>query len=457
VLQHTCSLTIKTREYINIHNKLQRIVKHRRANMDEYSFDLSFLFGLYPVRQTFYAFLSNRDLFILRYVVKDISMKWPLTYSSEKWRRSSPALIKWAIKHDLVNKRLDPPSTPEREIDIVGILLSHNAITAEDAEKTRVWAPDGIRMKWPTSHNPTADEIRQQPLVLECLDHGEIFAAMWFIERGFATDEAAHYAAGRSRSDRVVLALKQRLGRLPIEVLYGAAETDDVEFVVWVSTHIAQPGLNVKTRKRAPKKHITPQPVKTKSVRVMGWFLDNRLTTAYDSMGIAVTEGNLDVAIFLAHAFTEGNLAPVLKQAHMQAAEARHHHITRWLIDNELMPCPITRELLAEFVLTATRKSLLHIAQYAGDLFASMPELYEHPITNNNYKIVYTLHELGCPITPQVMDFVSGGATSEMEKWLKLSSWSRVACNLTAPKKVEADKYDLTPEQLSVISAIDEL
>jgi hypothetical protein len=282
---------------------------------------------------------------------------------------------------------------------------------------------------------------------------------MWFIEHGFATDEAAHYAAGRSRSDRVVLALKQRLGRLPVEVLYGATETDDIEFVVWVSTQldIAQPGPNAKARRRTPKQCVAPQPVKTKSIRVMGWFLDNRLTTAYDSMGVAVTEGNLDVVIFLAHAFTESNLPSVLKQAHMQAAEARHHHITRWLIDNELMPCPITRELLAEFVLTATRKSLLHIAHYAGDLFATMPELYEHPITNNNYKIVYTLHELGCPITPQVMDYVSGGATSEMEKWLKSSSWSRVACNLTAPKRVEVDKHDLTPEQLSVISAIDEL
>jgi hypothetical protein len=349
----------------------------------QYSFDLAFLFSLYPVEQSLLANLPRSSQYTLRFVLRCKGLKgmrreyFVQTAADNGWS----SIIKWEDKYgsvaehlpisvaaragyiELVKWLLDNKRYQKYEImfamkaalesgqeHIVQYLLTKrqvapNAFTLRHAAKSgNIQLIRNLLLTYgPDSSQPILDLKHGPEILSRALKYKHVELARWLIRRGCFANEKAFYYAGKC-GDWEIIGMLKRYGRIHHRTFDGALKSGDVAFVEYVYADIYEPGEQKQLYKcsyLADHSHNFALPLDKAAygkrvaghLAVINWLVDKGL--------------QLDFALCVRQAMRVGDVLALERlselcnitshidtHAHAFAAKYKHDHITEWLLAN---------------------------------------------------------------------------------------------------------------------------
>jgi hypothetical protein len=381
----------------------------------KYTFDLQALFNNDIIKNILLPKFAKHEKTVLRFVVRGIAKQKHPTLNTYKWaKRGQLNILKWAHDQDC---RIDM-------FTVAGALKRGHPEIAEWARSLKVRIKDDMidyaarggckdfiqhqirnKNKIPTRFNAVAKAIKG--------GHTEL--AHWLLERGFKPKKDAFYEAARKSDLKMLEKLEKHKGEMSNEALLGAVETGKMNIVQWV---------NEKLQWRTDASNTLALAVAGGNLSIVKWCVKRNAARTKYAFDIAAKKGRLDIIEYLSEVGCE-----MRSRAHVYAAKNKHHHITRWLIENEPKKCPLDVEVFRDAVLMYSVDTWEYLKSYNCPWD---PTVYISPVAGKKKEKILQLHALGCPF--DILVALKTSANDEMREWLVSLGWQKAPPLYMVPK-----------------------
>jgi hypothetical protein len=296
-----------------------------------YTFNLQQLFDSGPIHKRLRKHLNLADLSALSYVVRGVVALERKSAAVAIWcKAGNLEPLKWA--------RAEGFKITDEHVRIVvqrghwDVLKWMRTFYANDNLRHIEYAAAGghkdyIIKKLKNRRKPPQDINAIAPAIL----HGKIELAYWLIERGFAI--TAHcYKHAAARGDTQLLKTLRENDRngnsYYLEMFIGASQGGHTNAVaeLWRKcSHLLRDTL---------RRQALVYGVMSGSVEMVKWHIAHKFEKSADAFICAARVGSVEILTLL-----RDEDCDVTNLAHAAAADKRHHHVTKWLLENEPERC----------------------------------------------------------------------------------------------------------------------
>jgi hypothetical protein len=323
--------------------------------MDDYTFDLQYLFDCYPIRKRLLKHLRIHDLYVLEFVVRGVDHQHIIdvmekSYLTNRWaQRGYLNVLKWAYNNGCRPTCITYQGAAESgRIDILEWLLSVGVKPGSCAYASAALCGHIRVMRW--LRNPRKGNVTRHLdgwSLENAIIGGHTDLAEWLLEQVDGKDScnSAIYTAMKHGEEGIYQKLVEKCKHEDqIEYrLQGAARVGNLKLV---QALYSRAGVL-----KSPS-GVARRAIKSKNLKLVKWLCCKR-KFCKDVFTAAVKVGDLRILEYLKEK------CEVDKYAHVEAAFAGHDHVTKWLIENGYS---LSEEVFEEAV--SYRKNSLYAMKY---------------------------------------------------------------------------------------------